>query len=151
MINGIKTQTVEIHGTQQIFRELHIIKIWSSKKLEILRRLTFLPFPLQKSVGSFLTLKNLMCQFCTYFWFIGFPIFDWLICKNLFFRSVFRLYHRVTFKIKAQEFHQTIYRARNNYWRVTLKYHQNFNTEVTEMYNTAMEWKFCELSEYVQF
>ena len=31
MINGIKTQTVEIHGTQQIFRELHIIKIWSSK------------------------------------------------------------------------------------------------------------------------
>ena len=44
-----------------------------------------------------------------------------------------------------------VYRARNNYWRVTLKYHQNFITEVTEMYNTAMEWKFCELSEYVQF
>ena len=33
MINGIKTQTVEIPGTQQIFSELHIIKIWSSKKL----------------------------------------------------------------------------------------------------------------------
>ena len=32
MIDGIKTQTVEIRGTQQIFRELHIIKIWSSKK-----------------------------------------------------------------------------------------------------------------------
>ena len=30
MIDSIKTQTVEIRGTQQIFRELHII--WSSKK-----------------------------------------------------------------------------------------------------------------------
>ena len=26
MIDGIKTQTVEIRGTQQIFRELHISK-----------------------------------------------------------------------------------------------------------------------------
>ena len=31
MIDSIKIQTVEIRGTQQIFRELHIIKIWSSK------------------------------------------------------------------------------------------------------------------------
>ena len=33
MIHRIKTQTVEIHGTQQIYRELHIIKIWSSKNI----------------------------------------------------------------------------------------------------------------------
>ena len=51
---------------------------------------------------------------------------------------------------KFAEFFPT-YRARNNYWRVTLKYNQNFNTEVTEMCNTAMKWKFCNLSEYVQF
>ena len=44
-----------------------------------------------------------------------------------------------------------IYRARNNYWRVPLKYYQNFNTEATETCNAVLEWKFCELSEYVQF
>ena len=36
MINWIKTQTVEIHSTQQKFRELHIIKIWSSIKQPLL-------------------------------------------------------------------------------------------------------------------
>ena len=43
------------------------------------------------------------------------------------------------------------YRARNNYWPVTLKLYQNFNTKVTETCNTDMEREFCDLLGYVQF
>ena len=37
------------------------------------------------------------------------------------------------------------YRARNNYWRVTIKYYRNFIIEVTETCNTAMEREFCQI------
>ena len=50
-------------------------------------------------------------------------------------------------KISGKEY----YRARNNYWPVTLKLYQNFNTKVTETCNTDMEREFCDLLGYVQF
>ena len=46
--------------------------------------------------------------------------------------------------IKGIDIHEKhIYRARNNYWRVTIKYYRNFIIEVTETCNTAMEREFC--------